>query len=86
LNELLRIVQLYNALALHCAGNPNDTEDGFVIGTGDNQTCEPHDTDFAPQDWLISLSELLRAVQFYNTLGYHYCPQSGSEDLLCPGL
>ncbi len=85
LNELLRIVQLYNALALHCADNPNDTEDGFVIGTGENQTCAPHDTDFAPQDWFISLSELLRAVQFYNTLGYSYCPQSGSEDLLCPG-
>ncbi len=85
LNELLRIVQLYNALALHCADNPNDTEDGFVSGAGVNQTCDPHDTDFAPQDWLISLSELLRAVQFYNTLGYSYCPQSGSEDLLCPG-
>jgi hypothetical protein len=45
----------------------------------------PYDTDYNPQDWVISLSELLRVIQFYNSLGYHYCPGQGTEDDFCPG-
>ena len=46
----------------------------------------PYGTDYNPQDWVISLSELLRIIQFYNSLGYHFCPTSGTEDGFCPGV
>lgn len=86
LSELLRVIQFYNSGGLHCANNPGDTEDGYVPGPGGNQTCAPYDTDYNPQDWLISLSELLRVIQFYNSGGYHYCPSDGTEDGFCAGL
>jgi hypothetical protein len=86
LSELLRVIQFYNSLGLHCADLPGDTEDGYVPGPGANQGCAPYDTDYNPQDWVISLSELLRMIQFYNSLGYSYCPGMGTEDGFCPGL
>ena len=49
------------------------------------QGCTPHASDYNLQDWLISLSELLRGIQFYNSGGYHYCPLDGTEDDFCPG-
>jgi hypothetical protein len=54
-------------------------------GSGIDQTCAPYDTDYSPQDWVISLSELLRIIQYYNVGGYTYCPTSGTEDGYCPG-
>ncbi len=86
LSELLRVIQFYNSLAYHCADNPGDTEDGYVPGIGANQSCSPYDTDYNPQNWVINLSELLRVIQFYNSLGYRYCPLDGTEDGFCPGL
>ncbi len=83
LSELLRVIQFYNSLGLHCEAG---TEDGFAPGPVGDQTCAPHSTDYAPQDWGISLSELLRLIQFYNALGYRACPGEGSEDGFCPGL
>lgn len=80
------MIQLYNSQGYHCADNPNDTEDGYVPGVGINQSCSPYDTDFNPQNWVISLSELLRVIQFYNSLGYNYCPGTDTEDGFCPGL
>ncbi len=47
--------------------------------------CLPHSSDYAPQDWLINLSELLRLIQFFNSGGYHYCPGESTEDGFCPG-
>lgn len=85
LSELLRCIQFYNAGGLHCADDPGDTEDGYVPGPGAKQSCVPHDTDYAPQDWKIGLSELLRLIQFYNFLGYHVCPGENTEDGFCPG-
>ncbi|HNR31489.1 MAG TPA: hypothetical protein PKI11_11425, partial [Candidatus Hydrogenedentes bacterium] len=87
LTELLRVIQFYNSGGFHCAANPGDTEDGFVPGTGADQTCCPHDSDYAPSgpDWQIVLTELLRLIQFYNSGGYHYCPVDGTEDGFCPG-
>lgn len=82
LTELLRMVQLFNADALHCDGAG---EDGFAPGGG-AQDCTPHSGDYAPQNWVISLSELLRAVQYFNSSGYTWCPAGGSEDGFCPGL
>ena len=80
------MIQFYNSLGLHCADVPSSTEDGFVPGTGANQTCTPYDTDYSPQNWVISLSELLRLIQFYNSGGYSYCPLQNTEDDFCPGL
>jgi hypothetical protein len=85
LSELLRVIQFYNSGGLHCVDTPGDTEDGYVPGPGLNQACTPHDTDYDPEDWFISLSELLRTIQFYNSLGYNYCPEQDTEDGFCPG-
>ena len=60
---MLRVIQLYNAGTYYCAENPDDTEDGYIPGSGTNQTCEAYDTDYSPQDWVISLSKLLRIIQ-----------------------
>ena len=85
LDELLRVIQFYNSLGLHCATVGEESEDGYIPGPGANAACAPHDTDYAPQDWVISLAELLRAIQFYNSLSYHYCPDEATEDGYCPG-
>ncbi|MBI2434067.1 MAG: hypothetical protein HYV26_14500 [Candidatus Hydrogenedentes bacterium] len=81
LSEVLRVVQFYNFNAYHCAAGP--TEDGFDPGSGQHN-CTPHESDYAPQNWAISLSELLRAIQIYNSEGYHSC--RGGEDGYCIGL
>jgi len=59
-------------------------EDGFAPGVG-LQTCTPHASDYQPQNWVISLSELLRTIQFYNTGGFYACPDQNTEDGFCPG-
>ncbi len=85
LSELLRVVQFYNSGGLHCA-DAEVTEDGYAPGPGGTLNCLPHDADYAPRDWVIRLSELLRLVQLYNSGGYHPCPDSGTEDGFCVGL
>ena len=60
-------------------GNANwkrklETETG-ESGTGNSEGCMPHHSDYNPQDWRISLSELLRLVQLYNSSGYHPDPE-----------
>ena len=89
LSELLRVIQFYNSGGLHCAEPPESTEDGYVPGANPAQEgCAPHSSDYNPQDWTISLSELLRVIQFYNSGGYHACPDADppTEDGYCPGL
>lgn len=81
LSEVLRVVQFFNARACHCDAS---TEDGYAIGPGDQSSCEPHHSDYAPQDWTISLSEVLRLVQIYNNGGYIPC-ETG-EDGFCLGF
>jgi parallel beta-helix repeat protein len=78
LSELLRVVQFYNLLAYHCAVN---SEDGFWPGPGAVEECLPHASDFAPQDWSISLEELLRTIQLYNSPGFTPCEEG--EDGFC---
>ncbi|HNT88501.1 MAG TPA: hypothetical protein PKL84_11615, partial [Candidatus Hydrogenedentes bacterium] len=85
LTELLRVIQFYNSGGFHCADDPGSTEDGFVPGSG-AQECAGHSGDYAPHDWVIQLSELLRIIQFYNSGGYHACPDDGTEDGYCPGI
>jgi len=80
LSELLRIIQLYNAGVFA----PGIGEDGY----GPPRYWEdihnvPHDLDYRPRDWQFSLAEVLRAVQYFNTGGYRWCPDS--EDGFCPG-
>ena len=43
-----------------------------------------HSIDYNPANHVVSLSELLRAIQFYNSGGYHYQP--GTEDGYAPGV
>jgi hypothetical protein len=82
LGELLRIIQFYNIGGLHCAELDPGTEDGYVPGFEGDHTCAPHDSDYTPQNWMISLSELLRVIQFYNSDGYYLCAEG--EDGFCP--
>ena len=81
LSELLRLIQFYNSNAYHCE---EKGEDGYAPGKSTAIGCEPHDSDYIEQDWEISLSELLRLVQLFNTGGYYDCDASG-EDGYCPG-
>ena len=83
LTEVLRAIQFYNSPGLSCVPMPGWTEDLFHPEIGDTD-CAPHDLDNAPQDWQINVSEVLRAIQFYNSPGYRYCPGEGSEDGFCP--
>ena len=79
--ELMRVVQLYNAREYHCdaAG-----QDGYETGSGD-QSCTPHNSDYADADWQISFSELLRMIQLYNAPFRMYHADSTSEDGFAPG-
>lgn len=84
LTELLRVIQVYNSSAYHCAQPADISDDGFVCGMNPGaQSCAAHSADYNPQDWKIGLSELLRVIQFYNSNGYHVCAES--EDGFCPG-
>ena len=73
LGELLRVVQLYNSPGYSCdaAG-----EDGYRPGPAGGTSCTPHDSDYAPRDWAIGLSELLRVIQMFNADGYTFDPYS----------
>ena len=81
LEELLRVVQLYNLKSYHCDGT---AVDGFAPGTGSTD-CTPHDGDHSPEDWSISFVELLRIIQFYNSSYGHYHLQTHTEDGFAPG-
>jgi hypothetical protein len=85
LSELLRVIQFYNYrridIAFHC---DCDSEDGYDP-QGGVTSCDPHTSDYNPQDWHIELNELLRLIQFFNGGGYHACPDAASEDGFCVG-
>lgn len=85
LGELLRLIQFYNSGGFHCADTPDATEDGYEPGILGNKACTTHTSDYLPQDWQLSLSEVLRAIQFYNSLGLYACPGENTEDGFCPG-
>jgi hypothetical protein len=77
LPEVLRVIQFYNAGALHCDGG---TEDGFAPGDG-STGCNEHSSDYSPHNWEISLAELLRLIQLFNAGGIVACDES--EDGYC---
>lgn len=81
LQEVLRVVQLFNAREYHCQ---TGTEDGYAPFEG-NTNCTPHKSDYDPQDWKIRLNELLRIIQFFNYPGGSYHPDENGEDKYAPG-
>lgn len=81
LSELIRVVQLFNGGGLRCDGA---SEDGFapvLQGALEDRDCPPHASDYAPRDWAISLSELLRLIQIYSVGQVVEC--ESSEDGFC---
>ena len=65
LSEILRMIQFYNLEGYHCEAG---TEDGYAVGLPEGEIpegCYPHDGDYNPADFQVSLSELLRGIQFY---------------------
>lgn len=87
LAELLRVIQLYNAAqGYDCASSASATEDGYRVAAVKGapiHKCFPHAADYeAPADFRLSLGELLRMVQVFNTNSYTYC-QGASEDNFC---
>jgi hypothetical protein len=81
LTELLRVIQFFNLNGFHCQ---TGTEDGFQPGTGGDISCQPHSSDYNPQNWVINLPELLRLIQLFNVGGYIVCPDANTEDGFCP--
>lgn len=83
--ELLRVIQLFNAGDFGCDSETEKTEDGY-LPNGIDTTCAYHAGDYDPEDWTISLTELLRQVQIFNTGGYTACLEANpaTEDGYCP--
>jgi hypothetical protein len=96
LSELIRAIQFFNQStgvkgapltgAYGCAQSGDLSDEGYVPGSS-LRGCRPHDLDFAPQDWHITLTELLRLIQVYNFTdgSYYYCPGIGEDDDFCLG-
>lgn len=84
LSELLRLIQFYNTGSIACASPIGSTEDGYTPTEG-SIDCAPHPSDYAPQDWVIGLSELLRAIQIFNIGAYLECGPGNepTEDGYC---
>lgn len=84
--EIMRVIQFFNSSGgLHC--DKADGEDGFAPGTG-AQWCTPHDLDYSTTNWAISLTELLRIIQIYNSNGgaYYRCGSASLDgDSMCLG-
>jgi len=86
LSDLLRFIQLYNVGGYTCA---EETNDGYAPSEEKGETvpgeCYPHDGDFQPADFRISLSELLRHIQMYAYGAYDYCIEQWppTEDNFC---
>ena len=84
LSELLRAIQLFSFGEFHC---DDSGEDGYAPGPAlaeGELACPPHSMDYNPQDWSISLDELLRVIQLYNAGAYVPCQNpDDSEDGFC---
>lgn len=82
ITEVMRVIQFYNFGSHYCE---DGTEDGYKPGEG-RETCQAHTSDYAPEDWSVSLGELLRTIQLYNAGGYTWCPEADppTEDGYCP--
>ena len=87
LDEVNRILELYEAGSYHCDASGAD---GFAPNP-DGQNCPPHDSDYtnletgSDQNWRIELSELLRVIQLYHGADGYYHPDPAGEDGFVPG-
>jgi hypothetical protein len=65
LAELNRVIAYHNnSSAFSCNLG---VDDGYRLGAAGGYACAPHDSDYYPQaNWHISLTELLRLIQFHN--------------------
>ena len=86
---LFLIVIVFTAVNIDAWDNINLKTDSIsatveykIVGEGE---LEFHDAD-QDGDNEISLTELLRIIQFFNSGGYHACPDQITEDGFCPGL
>jgi hypothetical protein len=77
LNELLRVVQLFNSLQYSCELG---TEDSYDVGPGNTSACLPHTADFSEPFFRIDLSELLRTIQLFNVGGFAPCASQKDGD------
>jgi len=83
LDELLRIIQFFNSAGYTCAATPGASEDGYEPQAGGIAGCVRHTSDFLAPAGRITLSELLRAIQFFNVGGIEFCDGIGEDDF-CP--
>ncbi len=81
MSELLRIIQFFSMGGYSCDPQQK-SEDGYLPGSVGKYDCQPHSSDYNPQDWVISFPELLRAIQIFNMGIYFPCPGE-SEDNFC---
>jgi hypothetical protein len=81
LEELLRMIQMFNAGAYYCDAASDDGFSVVELVPGASRLCAFHSADYNPANWTIELSELLRVVQFFNLGGYVACDES--EDGYC---
>lgn len=83
LDELLRVIQLFNGGAYYCDPESEDGVSLMPLTEGEEaaRDCPFHTSDYNPANWKIELTELLRIVQFFNLGGYAACPES--EDGFC---
>lgn len=83
LNELLRVIQLYNGAGYRCAAAVDDSEDGYEPGPFLTIECNKHAADrVCDGDGIIELSELLRVIQLFRFESLEPCE---SEDGFCAG-
>ncbi len=67
-DERTRVQDLWVGGEFYC---DSSTEDGYAIGSGD-RTCDPHDSDYAVQDWqLDATNEYPRIVSLFDAGKYH---------------
>jgi len=78
LDDILRMIQLYNAGRFRCQAGEDDA---YATGIGNTVNCARHDADFETPFFRLSLSELLRALQLFN-LG-SVLPCGEGEDGFC---
>ena len=70
IGEISRLIAFYNAGAYR---RDSTTPDGYAPFAG-ARAGTPHDSDFSPTDWRITLPELSRLVTFLNAGGYERNP------------
>lgn len=80
--EILRVIQFYNSGGYSCMPG---TEDGYAPIITGPRNCPNHSSDYAPPDFRITMNEILRLIQFYNSNNGYYHFDPSTEDMFAPG-